>query len=75
MATDSVQDRPAEPLEIYRRARGLGRRDLAELASIHPETLAKLERGESRPLPATARLLAEALDVQVEALFPARPPG
>lgn len=73
MPERSIETQPASALELYRRARGLTCAQLAELATIHRATVGRIERGEHVPRRATARLLAEVLEVEVEALFP--PPG
>jgi transcriptional regulator with XRE-family HTH domain len=64
------KSRPASSLELYRRARGLSRDQLAELAHVHPETVARTERGECVPHGLTLVSLAEALDVKAQALLP-----
>ena len=71
MGFHSVRGRAATALEIHRRRCGFSRAELAKLAFIHRETLARIERRESTPHPATLNTLAAILDVSPEALkFP-----
>jgi transcriptional regulator with XRE-family HTH domain len=62
-------------LAVFRAAAGLSRVELAERAGIHRETVARFERHEHRPTPATARAVAAALGCEPADLFPndARP--
>ena len=51
-------------------ATGLSRVALARAAGVAPRTLARIERGEQRPVPATLRALARALGRDVGDLAP-----
>lgn len=62
--------RPATPLEIWRRARGLSREGLGELAGVHRETIARCERRQSMPHGLTMLALAKVLQVSPQDLFP-----
>jgi len=73
MARNHTQ-RPATSLELYRRSRGFSRVDLAELSSVHRETVARIERREHLPHLKTVQQLADALDVPAEALISAEVP-
>ena len=61
--------RPASPLEIWRRSRGLSRADLGALAGVHRETIARCERGDTAPHGQTLLALARVLNVPAEALL------
>ena len=63
------------PLRVYRAARGLSQEQLAQRAGVSVATLGRLERGTHRPREATVRVLASALGVSVQALFPEEPDG
>ena len=52
-----------ERLRELREAAGLTQVQLAGLASLHPQSVVKLERGENEPSFATAIALADALNV------------
>jgi transcriptional regulator with XRE-family HTH domain len=56
------------PLLLYRLALPLTRAELGDRAGVHPETVARLERGENVPTTDTARRLAAALGVEPEDL-------
>jgi DNA-binding XRE family transcriptional regulator len=56
-------------LEERRLMAGLTRPQLAELAGVAGETVRRIELGRFQPLPATARALADALDIDVLALW------
>jgi DNA-binding XRE family transcriptional regulator len=68
MAT--LETRPATALEIYRRAVGLGRAQLAELAHVSTESIARYERRERTPRLQTAQAIARVLSQPVDVLFP-----
>jgi transcriptional regulator with XRE-family HTH domain len=55
-------------LRDWRLRRALAQRDLARLSGVGTATIARLERGYQRAQPNTARRLAEALRVDVDAL-------
>ena len=55
-------------LRVFRAARGLTQRELAELANVSPRTVHRLEHGELGSL-RTLRKLAAALAVPVEQLL------
>lgn len=69
MATNNTLH-PASPLEVYRRAAGFSREQLAEAVGVHRETVARIERAEARPLGVTAAAIARTLRVPVSELFP-----
>lgn len=70
MSQETITTGSATTLELYRRARGLGREQLSVLAGVNRETIARWERRENNPRLATARAVAAALEVPVDALFP-----
>lgn len=57
------------PLEVARRRRGLTQRALATHAGVSRDTISRIERGYP-PTLATARALATALDVDIDAIDP-----
>ncbi len=57
-------------LRRIRLTAGLRQRDVSELAGVTRETVALLEAGGRRPSLKTARAIAAALGVPVEAAFP-----
>ncbi len=56
-------------INLFRRERGLSRKELADLVSVNPQTIGYLERGDYRPTVELALKLAKAFDVRVETLF------
>lgn len=58
------------PLRVYRVASGMTQAGLATRAGITRVTVSALERGANVPRLGTAQRLADALDVEVSALFP-----
>jgi predicted ATPase/DNA-binding XRE family transcriptional regulator len=60
-----------DALRAARRAAGISQGALAERAGLGIRTVQRLETGATRPYPATARLLAAALDVPEAARLPA----
>lgn len=59
----------------HRKARGLTQEALAERVDVTMETIGKIERGAAAPTFATAQKIADALKVQVVALFGAHTDG
>jgi putative transcriptional regulator len=57
-------------LRRIRLTAGLRQRDVAERSGVTRETVALLEAGDRRPTLKTARAIAAALEVPVEAAFP-----
>lgn len=56
-------------LALYRAARGLSRKALAEAVHVHPQTIGFLERGDYTPSVELCLRLARVLDVRIDALF------
>ena len=56
----------AELLGFHRSTKGLSQEQLAEASDTDPDTIGKLERGQRRPRPSTAKLLAGALKLSAE---------
>ena len=57
-------NKPAhEILKEARLAKGLTQIQVAKKAGLHPNTYAKIERGISKPLPASIKSLIKALDI------------
>jgi DNA-binding XRE family transcriptional regulator len=61
---------PNTRLRVYRVARQLTQRDLAELAGTSRETVSHVESGRTRPTLETAERLARALGASLEEVFP-----
>jgi transcriptional regulator with XRE-family HTH domain len=55
-------------LRAAREAAGLSQARLADAAGMHPNAVARLERGERHPSWHTVQLLATALDISTEQL-------
>lgn len=55
-------------LKRIRKNRDLTQRELAQLAGVHPVTIAKIEAGMKEPSLKLTRKLAEALSVSVRSL-------
>jgi putative transcriptional regulator len=60
-------------LPVLRAERGMSRKELAELAGVHYQTIGYLERGEYSPSLVLALRIAEALGVPLDAVFSLRP--
>jgi len=60
-------------ISLFRRERGLSRKELADLVSVNPQTIGYLERGDYRPTVELALKLAQAFGVSVETLFALEP--
>lgn len=58
------------PLLVERRKQGLSIRELAEKSKVSVTTIARIERGLTRPTRFTKAALAEALAAPLENLFP-----
>ena len=50
-------------ISLFRRERGLSRKELADLVSVNPQTIGYLERGDYRPTVELALKLAQAFGV------------
>lgn len=59
-----------EALRRVRDEKGLTQRELGEAAGIHPNTVAKMERGETEPSWQMVLTLAKALGVECTAFVP-----
>jgi transcriptional regulator with XRE-family HTH domain len=62
-------------LRAWRLARGESFRTLARKAGVHFTTIVRIEQGQVSPSLDTLEKLAEALNIQVTDLLPARPRG
>ena len=60
-------------LEAVRTDRGLSRQQLADLVSVHYQTIGYLERGEYSPSLSLALRLADALEIAVGEVFSLHP--
>lgn len=60
-------------IAVLRAERGLSRRDLAEAAGVHYQTVGYLERGSYNPSLTLALTLADFFDLPVEAIFSLEP--
>lgn len=59
-------------LQVLRRAKGLSQEELAHQSQIHQTYLSGVERGKRNPSVMVLARIAEALDVDVEALIARR---
>jgi putative transcriptional regulator len=60
-------------LPVLRAERGISRKELAELAGVHYQTIGYLERGEYSPSLVLALRIAAALAVPLDAVFSLTP--
>jgi DNA-binding XRE family transcriptional regulator len=60
-------------LPVLRAERGMSRKELAELAGVHYQTIGYLERGEYSPSLVLALRIAAALAVPLDAVFSLTP--
>ncbi|NBT10164.1 MAG: transcriptional regulator [Betaproteobacteria bacterium] len=60
-------------IEQARAARGLSRQQLADAVGVHYQTIGYLERGEYSPSLSLALRMAQALRLDVQALFSIQP--
>jgi DNA-binding XRE family transcriptional regulator len=60
-------------LPVLRAERGMSRKELAELAGVHYQTIGYLERGEYSPSLVLALRIAAALGVPLDAVFSLTP--
>jgi len=60
-------------IAIFRTAKGISRRELADTVSVNPQTIGFLERGDYNPSCELALRLAEVFGAPVEALFSLEP--
>ena len=60
-------------LPVLRAERGMSRKELAELAGVHYQTIGYLERGEYSPSLVLALRIAAALGVPLDAVFSLSP--
>lgn len=58
------------PLRVYRVARGLTQRDLAELAGVREETIGRIETGRHLPRLSTVQAIAHVLGTTSDSLVP-----
>ena len=58
---------------VWRAETGLSRKDLAEAAGVHVQTIGFIERGDHNPSLEVAMLIAERLGVPLEAVFSIKP--
>jgi len=74
--TKHVQDEQPQfytRLPVLRAERGISRKELAELAGVHYQTIGYLERGEYSPSLVLALRIAAALGVPLDAVFSLTP--
>jgi transcriptional regulator with XRE-family HTH domain len=69
-STEEVRLRQLEGVRALRESRVLTQQELAEQAGVSLFTIQRIERGEGNVRPSTARAVAEALGVEVEAILP-----
>ncbi len=62
-------------IAVLRAERGLSRRELAEIADVHYQTIGYIERGEYNPSLFLALTLAQYFEVPVDAIFSLQPLG
>lgn len=62
-------------IAVLRAERGLSRRELADIANVHYQTIGYIERGEYNPSLFLALTLAEYFDISVDAIFSLQPLG
>jgi transcriptional regulator with XRE-family HTH domain len=55
---------PAQILKEARNLKGLTQVEVADKAGIHPNTYAKIERGENMPSPESIKKLLKVLDIE-----------
>lgn len=55
---------PAQILKEARNLKGLTQVEVADKAGIHPNTYAKIERGENMPSPDSIKKLLKVLDIE-----------
>jgi DNA-binding XRE family transcriptional regulator len=60
-------------LSVFRAARGMSRRALAEAVGVNPQTIGFLERGEYGPSLILALKIAAVFEAPVETIFALRP--
>jgi uncharacterized Tic20 family protein len=63
----------AEKIVHYRKLKGITQEELAERTQVNVRTIQRIEAGEVDPRLYTLRVIAEALDISVEALTPPPP--
>ena len=75
MAKQENDDKPQlyTRLPVLRAERGMSRKDLADLAGVHYQTIGYLERGEYSPSLVLALRIAAALGVPLDAVFSLAP--
>jgi transcriptional regulator with XRE-family HTH domain len=57
-------------LKLWRQAKGLNQRQLAEIIHGYPSAISNIEKGHVRAWPKIIKDLSEALDVDEKELFP-----
>lgn len=60
-------------IAVFRTARGLTRKALAESVDVNPQTIGFLERGDYNPSVELGLRLAAVLNVRIDALFSLKP--
>ena len=68
--TDKMAQKVAEKLKEVRLEKGMTQADIAEKAGLHPNSYAKIERGEATPSLETLEKIAKALSVRSSDLLP-----
>lgn len=63
------QKTPGEILREARLKQGLTQLEVAQKAAIHPNTYAKIERGENQPSSESIKKLMAVLDIDVKSLL------
>lgn len=68
------QDTIASNLVYQRKSKGLTQKDLSEKTNVTVRTIQRIEKGETKPHLHTIKLLAAALEIEVEDLIPLNKP-
>lgn len=70
MNADPTPPTPITWLSVYRQREGMSQAELAEASEVTRPNMSRYERGVKQPGMTTARRIAKALGVSVDALFP-----
>ena len=61
---------PDNNVKLFREGKGLTRAQLGKIVGLQETIISFIEQGEIKPLVRTMRKIADALDAEMEALFP-----